>query len=149
MPRNSSYQPEPPSSIYQIYGSVPSGLMQGSFGNSVPLTQTKSPFLATLNLSDLTRLTNDPIHRQPRCLVIPTKVPSDIPKFYGNLGEYPSTHVMTYHLWCSSNSFNYDSIRLGLFQCTFIETTAKWYVEFPRASFHDFYTLEMELLMHF
>ena len=38
---------------------------------------TQLPFLATLNLPDLSRLTNDPIKHQPSWPVIPTKLPSD------------------------------------------------------------------------
>ena len=68
------------------------------------------PFVATLELPDLNRLTNDPINYAPWWLVIPHKLPSDIPKFNGNHGEDLSTHVMNYHLWCSYNSLNDDSI---------------------------------------
>jgi hypothetical protein len=39
------------------------------------------PFLATLDLPDLSRLTNDPIFHSPVWPVIPAKLPSDIPKF--------------------------------------------------------------------
>jgi hypothetical protein len=74
------------------------------------------PFLVTLDLPDLSRLTNDPISHSPVWPVIPAKLPSDIPKFDGNPGEDPNNHVMTFHLWCSSNSVMDDSIRLRLFQ---------------------------------
>jgi hypothetical protein len=47
---------------------------------------------------------------------IPTKLPSDIPKFEGKTGEDPGDHVTTFHLWCSSKSLNNDSIHLILFQ---------------------------------
>ena len=70
------------------------------------------PFLATLDLPNLSHLTNDPILYNPSWPPIPNKIPSDIPKFDGKLGEDPNTHAMTYHLWCSSNSFIDDSIRL-------------------------------------
>lgn len=70
------------------------------------------PFVATLEFPDLTHLTNDPISHSPWWLVIPIKFPSDIPKFNGNPGEDPSTHIMTYHLWCYSNSLNDESICL-------------------------------------
>jgi hypothetical protein len=62
------------------------------------------PFLATLDLTDLSRLTNDPIFHSPVWPVIPSKLPSDILKFDGKPGEDPNNHVMTFHLWCSSNS---------------------------------------------
>lgn len=74
------------------------------------------PFVATLELLDLNRLKNDPITYAPWWQAIPHKLPSNIPKFNGNLGEDPSNHVMTFHLWCSSNTLNDDSIRLHLFQ---------------------------------
>ena len=41
---------------------------------------------------------------------VPTKIPGDCPKFDGKAGEDPQAHVMTYHLWCSSNSWLDDSI---------------------------------------
>ena len=39
----------------------------------------KLPFLATLNLPDLSRLTTDPVAHDPAWPAIPTKLPSDIP----------------------------------------------------------------------
>ena len=62
------------------------------------------PFLATLELPDISKLTNDPILHNPYWPPVPNKVPSDCPKFEGISGEDPQAHVMTYHLWCSSNS---------------------------------------------
>ena len=73
------------------------------------------PFLATLELSDVSKLTNDPILHNSYWPPVPTKVPSHCPKFEGKAGEDPQTHVMTYHLWCSSNSWVDDSIHLHLF----------------------------------
>lgn len=70
------------------------------------------PFVETLEFLVLTRLTNDFISHSRWWLITPTKFPSDIPKFKGNPGECPSTHLMMYHLWFSSNSFNNDSIQL-------------------------------------
>ena len=72
------------------------------------------PFVATIELPDLNRLTNDPIAYAPWWLVIPHKLPSDIMKFNGNPGEDPLNHDMTFHLWCSSNS-NDDLIHLKFF----------------------------------
>jgi hypothetical protein len=86
------------------------------------------PFLETLDLLVLSRLTNDPIFHSPFWPPIPAKLPSDIPKFDGKPGEDPSNHVMTYHLWCSSNSLNDDSICLHLFQCTLTGSVVKWYI---------------------
>ena len=81
--------------------------------------------------------------------MIPHKLPSDIPKFNGNPGEDPLTHVMNYHLWCSSNSLNDDSVRLRLFQRTLTGLTAKWYIELPIASFDNFTALATIFLTHF
>ena len=63
-------------------------------------------FLATLNLYDLLRLTNDPVSHDLAWRAIRTKLPSDIPIFKGKMGEDPSEHVTTFHLWCSSNSLH-------------------------------------------
>ena len=75
-----------------------------------PNLNRQFPFVATLELPDLNRLTNDPINYAPWWPVIPHKLPSNIPKFNGNHIKYPLTHVMTYHLWCSSNSLNDDYV---------------------------------------
>jgi len=105
--------------------------------------------LATLNFLDLSHLTNDPILHLPHWPAIPTKLPSDIPKFDGRLGEDPSTHVMTFHLWCSSNSLVDDSIKLRLFQRTLTWVAAKWYIELPRGQISDFSAMAMAFLTHF
>jgi hypothetical protein len=70
------------------------------------------PFLAMLNLLDLSKLMNDPVSHDPTWPPVPTKIPSNIPKFEGKNGEDPGEHITTFHLWCSSNSMNHDSIRL-------------------------------------
>jgi hypothetical protein len=70
------------------------------------------PYLASLNIPDLTKLTNDPILHDPTWPAMPTKLPLDIQKFKGKAGDDPANHVMTFHLWCSSNSIMDDSIRL-------------------------------------
>jgi hypothetical protein len=107
------------------------------------------PFLATLDLPDLSRILNDPIRHSPQWPAIPAKLPSDIPKFDGKVGEDPNNHVMTFHLWCSSNSLMDDSIRLRLFQRTLTGSAAKWYIELPRGFFSDFNTLAMDFLTHY
>ena len=56
---------------------------------------------------------------------------------------------MTYCLWCSSNSWVDDSIRLYLFQRTLTGATANWYIELSRSIFQDFKSLAMEFLTHF
>ena len=80
---------------------------------------------------------------------MPNKFPSDIPKLEGKSGEDLSNHVMTYHLWCASNSITDDSIRLRLFQRTLIDLAAKWYIELPRGSFYNFSRLATSFLTHF
>jgi hypothetical protein len=114
-----------------------------------PQVNRQLPFLATLDLPDLSRLTNDPIYHSLVWPAIPAKLPSDIPKFDGNPGEDPNNHVMTFHLWCSSNSLMDDSICLRLFQRTLTGSAVKWYIELPHASFHDFNSLAMSFLTHF
>lgn len=118
-------------------------------GYASPILNQQFPFVATLELPDLNRLTNDPIAYAPWWPVIPHKLPLDIPKFNGNPGEDPSNHVMTFHIWCSSNTLNDDSIRLCLFQRTLTGPAAKWYIELPRASYDNFNTLETTFLTHF
>jgi hypothetical protein len=61
------------------------------------------PYLASLNIPNLRKLTNDPILHDPTWLAMPTKLPSYIPKFEGKEGDDPTNHVMTFHLWCFSN----------------------------------------------
>lgn len=56
------------------------------------------PFITTLDLPDLSRLTNDPIYYLPYWPQMPNKLPSDILKFEDKPEEDPSNHVMTYHL---------------------------------------------------
>jgi hypothetical protein len=81
-----------------------------------PLPNIPMPYLASLDIPDLTKLTNDPILHDATWPNIPTKLPSDIPKFEGKPGEDIANHVMTFHLWFSSNIIMDDSIRLRLFQ---------------------------------
>ena len=112
-------------------------------------TQPRLPFLTMLNIPNLSRLMNDPVSYDPAWLAIPTKLPSNIPKFNGKLGEDPSEHVTTFHLWCSSNSLHDDSICLRLFQRTLTGPTTKWYIELPKRAFVLFDDLAMNFLNHF
>jgi hypothetical protein len=59
------------------------------------------PYLASLNIPYLSKLTNDPILNDPTWSVMPTKLPLDIPNFEGKVGDDLAEHVMTFHLWCS------------------------------------------------
>jgi hypothetical protein len=87
------------------------------------------PYLASLNIPDSTKLMNDPILHDATWHNMPTKLPSDIPKFEGKPGEDLTNHFMTFHLWCSSNNIMDDSIHLRLFQRTLTGTSTKWYVD--------------------
>ena len=107
------------------------------------------PFLATLDLPNLSKLINDPIRHNPSWSPIPIELPSDIPKFDGKQGDDPNNHVMIFHLWCSSKSLMDDYVWLRLFQRTLTDTAAKWYIELPQHSFVDFGSLETVFLTHF
>jgi hypothetical protein len=80
---------------------------------------------------------------------MPTKLPSDIPKFEAKPNEDPGDHVTTFHLWCSSNSLKDDSVQLRLFQRTLIGSAAKWYIELDRSRYSSFGELAMAFLNHF
>jgi len=67
------------------------------------------PFLATLDIPEFYKLTNDPIYHNLLWMPIPHKIPIDIPKFEGKQGEYLGTHITSYHPWCVSNSMVDDS----------------------------------------
>ena len=109
----------------------------------------KIPFLATLNFPNLSKLINDSIRHSPAWPPILTKLPSDIPKFEGKVNEDPNTHVMTFHLWCSSNFLMDDNVWLSLFQRTLMGVAAKWYIELPSTSFVYFGCLANAFLHHF
>jgi hypothetical protein len=142
---------QPGASLYGQSAYAPTGLPTGlpPQSHQYPQVNRQLPFLATLDLPDLTRILNDPIRHSPQWPAIPAKLPSDIPKFDGKAGEDPNNHVMTFHLWCSSNSLMDDSIRLRLFQRTLTGSAAKWYIELPRGFFSDFNTLAMAFLTHY
>ena len=130
---------------YPGYPPLGAGLMTQGFRD--PNRQLL--FIATLDLPDLSHLMNDPINYLPFWPPMLNKLPSDIPKFEGKSGEDPSNHVMTYHLWCASNSISDDSIHLRLFQRTLIGLVVKWYIELPRATFYNFSQLATSFLTHF
>ena len=81
---------------------------------------------------------NDVLHNDTSWPSVPTKIPPNIPKFEGRTGEDPSDHVTTFHLWCSLNSLNDDSIRLRFFQRTLTGVSVKWYIELPRGAYRTF-----------
>ena len=135
-----------PTFTHGLSGVGPSNPQVGTFSTPV---RPKLSFLATLNLPYLLKLMNDPVRHDPLWPHVPTKLPSDIPKFEGKVGEDPGAHATTFHLWCSSNSLNEDSIMLRLFQRTLTGTTAKWYIEFPFAAFSSFWDLASAFLSLF
>ena len=71
------------------------------------------------------------------------------PSSMDDQGDDPSNHVMTFHLWGSSNSLVDDSIRLWLFQWILKGVAAKWYIKFPHNTFIYFSPLSMVFLTHF
>jgi hypothetical protein len=114
-----------------------------------PPLQPQMPYLGSLNIPDLTKLTNDPILHDPTWPTIPTKLPSDIPKIEGKVGDDPANHIMTFHLWCSSNNIMDDSVCLRLFQRTLNGPSTKWYVEEKYGSHTTFESLAKEFLTLF
>ena len=91
------------------------GLNSMSPFNHNSFVNTPLPFLVTLELLDLSKLTNDPIMHHHAWPPVHVKIPTDIPKFEGKTGDNPTSHITTYHLWCVSNSMLDDSIKLHLF----------------------------------
>ena len=127
----------------------PFGLNTLSPLNQNPFVRTQLPFLATLKFPYLSKLTNDPIMHHPSWPSVLVKIPTDISKFEGKMGDDPASHITTYHLWCVSNSMLDDSIKLCLFPRTLTGNTTKWFIELSTSSFCDFGNLAMEFLTHF
>jgi len=111
--------------------------------------QPRLLFLATLNFPDHTKLMNDPMFHDLNWPPVPTKLPSDIPKFEGKASEDPRDHVTSFDLWCSSNYLNDDSIWLRLFQRKLTGVTTKWYIQLPHSTYHFFHNLAKVFLNHF
>jgi hypothetical protein len=91
--------------------------LSGSYTQNIPTMagtnlppQPQIPYLASLNIPDLTKLTNDPILHDPTWPSMPTKLPSDIPKFEGKEGDDLANHIMTFHLWFSSKDIMDDFV---------------------------------------
>lgn len=129
------------------------GLQGPSSHSSSPLSKSgvpkNFPFLATFDIPDRYKLTNDPIYHNIHWPRIPHKIPVDILTFEGKQGDDLGTHVTTYHLWCVSNSMVDESIWLWLFPCKLIGNATKWYIKLPCTSINTFGTLAMEFLKHF
>ena len=97
----------------------------------------------------MSKLTNDPIRHHFAWPPVLVKIPTDIPKFDGKTGEDPANHITTYHLWCVSNSFLDDSIKLQLFPRMLTSNMAKWFIELSFVTFFDFQSLAIAFLTHF
>lgn len=88
----------------------PSGLNMPLSLDHNPYSITQFPFLATLELPNLRRFTNDPVQHHLAWPTILVKLPKDIPKLDGKPREDLKTHITTYHMWCISNSLLDDII---------------------------------------
>jgi hypothetical protein len=64
----------------------------------VNANQPTFPYLARLNLPYLKFFINDPIQHEATWTTMPSKIPSNIPKFEGNVGEDPSNSIMYFNL---------------------------------------------------
>jgi hypothetical protein len=80
---------------------------------------------------------------------MPTKLPSDIPKFEGKAGDGLANHIMTFNLWYSSNNIMDDSSGIRLFQRMLTSPSAKWYVEEKIVSHVAFESLAKAILTFF
>ena len=63
-----------------------------------PFSPSKLPFSATLELPNLSKLTNHPIRHHFAWPPFPVKIPTDIPKFDGKTREDPANNITTYHM---------------------------------------------------
>ena len=113
-----------------------------------PFFNTQFPFLATLELLDLYRLTNNPIQHHPSWLVFLVNIPTYILQFDAKLGEDTTTHITIYHLWCVSNLLLDDSIQLRFFLHTLTDYVSMWFIEFPTTLLNNFNSLEMAYVTH-
>ena len=111
-----------------------------------PLTM---PYLASLNIPYLMKLTNDPILHDPTWPNMPTKLPSNIPNFEGKPEEDPTKHIISICLWCSSNSIIEDYVLLRLFYRTLTGPSTKWYIDAKFRSHSTFESLVKSLLSFF
>lgn len=150
-PQQGGYYPMNP--MYLVGNNMMGGPQGPSSHSSSPLlelgTPNSLPFLETLDIPDLYKITNDAIYHNLHWPTISHKIPFDISKFEGKQGDDLGTNVTTYHLWCVLKSMVDDSIRLRLFPHTLIGNASKWYIELPRASVNTFGAIAREFLNHF
>lgn len=83
--------------------------------DSQPFLTPSIPFMASMNLFNLTKLTNGPIHDKPTWPAWLDKLPLDVLKFEGKVGKDPCNHVLSFDLWYSFNNI--------------VGVIAKWYIE--------------------
>lgn len=100
VPQGNYYSTHP---MYNI-GNNTMGGPQGSASHmSSPLFDSGAsntlPFWATLDISNLYKITNGPIYHNLLWPPIPHKVPTNILKFERQQGEDAGMHITTYHLW--------------------------------------------------
>jgi hypothetical protein len=102
----------PQQGMYQLPNQFYPGMPQGGpglYGTQYPYPQnaqnpfapTKLPFLATLELPDLSKLKNDPIRHHPAWPLFPVKIPTDISKFDGKTGKTPQ--IISPHTICGAS----------------------------------------------
>ena len=89
------------------------------------------PYMDGLNYPYFRKVINDTIAHDPTWLVMPTKVPSNIPKFKSHVREDPSNQIMPFYLCHSSNNIIEYSVQLCLFQWALMGPSTKWYVNEP------------------
>jgi hypothetical protein len=65
------------------------------------------------------------------------------------ISEDKGYHFTNFHLWCSSNSLNDDSICLRLFQCTLTRVVVKWYIELLGGTCINFNQMILFFINHF
>ena len=148
-PRGGAYNAGQGHGVYQNPGWPSNPQAQSVSRDWGQMSQPHLPFLAMFNMPYLSKLMNDPMSHDPTWSPFPTKLPSNNLKFEGNNGEDLGDHVTTFHLWCSSNSLNHDSIILQLFQCTLIGVASQCYIELCRGIYGSFNQLVMVFLNHF
>jgi hypothetical protein len=114
-----------------------------------PLPPPHMPYLASLNISDLTKLTNDPILHNPTWPAMPTKLPSDILKFEGKAGDDPANHIMTFSPMVFFEQHHGRVHPIEVISMYTHYPSAKWYVEERSGSHTTFESLAKSFLIFF
>jgi len=69
--------------------------------------------------------------------------------FEDNPREYPTNHVFSFYMWCSSNYITEDYVYIRLIQQTITGVDTKWYVDQGKAIHSTFVTLAKYFLSYF